>query len=345
MCRFHVSKEVTMLADPSNHRTGLAPACFDTKIFEVGWWPSVRHPDPSRMRQRMQSQAFVTDTSPSREYQVDFWRSRATYFAKAADQSFVQWKAEKKLNDGKVRHLVDELAGIKKSMSRMISPSLPCTRKIRRTRDTSNLFRTSSRRRLHDMVQLPMDSRHLHPLRHPRRSIQASTVATPHLNPNTQRTTLNEYPQSPLPSQPLLPQSRLSSLSQPGSESTGTQANLLKNRKRLLTLSSQTFLPSQHKRVHIRRLRQPQPCLRFRTTPLHVPTACSGWMIVYVLGCGIAGILRPRSKSERTGEVTVWLLLASEIEERRMLSGLVSRFAVEVFCALGYFPLDLSAFR
>lgn len=68
-------------------------------------------------------------------------------------------------------------------------------------------------------------------------------------------------------------------------------------------------------------------------------------MIVYALGRGIAGILRPRSKSERTGEVTVWLLLASEIEERRMLSGLVSRFAVEVFCALGYFPLDLSAFR
>lgn len=155
--------------------------------------------------------------------------------------------------------------------SRMISPSLPCTRKIRRTSDTSNLFRTSSRRRLHDMAQLPMDSRHLHPLWHPRRSIQASTVATPHLNPNTQRTTLNEYPQSPLSSQPLLPQSRLSSLSQPGSESTGTQANLLKSQKRLLTLSSQTFLPSQHKRVHIRRLRQPQPCLRFRTTPLHVP--------------------------------------------------------------------------
>lgn len=116
MSRFHVSKEVTMLADPSNQRTGLAPACFDTKIFDFGWWPSVRHPNPSRMRQRMQSQAFVTDTSPSREYQVDFWRSRATYFAEAADQSFVQWKAEKKLNDGKVRHLEDELAGIKKSM-------------------------------------------------------------------------------------------------------------------------------------------------------------------------------------------------------------------------------------
>ncbi|KAK0671561.1 hypothetical protein QBC41DRAFT_197664, partial [Cercophora samala] len=99
--------------DPSNHRLH-APVCFDPKIFDFGWWPSVRHPDPSRMARRMQSQA--TELSPSREIQVDFWRSWATYFAEAADQSFAQWKAEKKLNDGKVNHLENELVSIKRSM-------------------------------------------------------------------------------------------------------------------------------------------------------------------------------------------------------------------------------------
>ncbi|KAK4642328.1 hypothetical protein QC761_507755 [Podospora bellae-mahoneyi] len=260
-----------MLADPSNHRTGLAPACFDTKIFDFGWWPSVRHPDPSRMRQRMQSQAFVTDTSPSREYQVDFWRSRATYFAKAADQSFVQWKAEKKLNDGKVRHLEDELAGIRKSMESYDITIIALHEKDQKNQgyieSLQNQLKEASPRHgstAHGLAPLtpPAAPEALYPSKH---------SGVTHLNPNSQRTTLNEYHQSPLPSQPLFPQSRLSSLSQPGSESTGTQANLRESQKRLLTLSSQTFLPSQHKRVHIRRLRQPQPCLRFRTTPLHVP--------------------------------------------------------------------------
>ncbi|KAK4664801.1 uncharacterized protein QC763_507755 [Podospora pseudopauciseta] len=271
MSRFHVSKEVTMLADPSNHRTGLAPACFDTKIFDFGWWPSVRHPDPSRMRQRMQSQAFVTDTSPSREYQVDFWRSRATYFAEAADQSFVQWKAEKKLNDGKVRHLEDELAGIKKSMESYDITIIALHEKDQKNQgyieSLQNQLKEASLRHgstAHGPAPLtpPAAPEALYPRKHSGDTPSQSQYSMD----DSQRVSPVSSPISTSPSSVSS-----FSLSQPGSESTGTQANLLKSQKRLLTLSSQIFLPSQHKRVHIRRLRQPQPCLRFRTTPLHVP--------------------------------------------------------------------------
>ncbi|KAK4198302.1 hypothetical protein QBC40DRAFT_331635, partial [Triangularia verruculosa] len=110
----HARFDTAMTIQLGHH--GHAPAHFDAKIFDLGWWPLVHHPDPTRMKRQMEKQSMVADIAPSREYQVDFWRSWAIYFAEAAGQSFEKWRAEKRLNNGRVKRLENIVVGIKTSM-------------------------------------------------------------------------------------------------------------------------------------------------------------------------------------------------------------------------------------